>query len=65
MKRGIYEAHITRINPCIPTTLWYRYTASCNVPKFNTIPIPAVSVLETLQAFLYPWPTLVSMGSFS
>ena len=42
-------------------TPWYRYAVYCGVPKFTTIPIPAVPVLETLWVFPYPCDTLVTL----
>jgi hypothetical protein len=48
----------TRINPRIPATPRYGYAVCCGVPKCNTVPVPAVPVLEEPRVYPYPCGTL-------
>ena len=41
-------------------TPWYGYTVCYGVPKSNTVPIPTLSILETLQVYPYLCSTLIA-----
>ena len=53
----------------IPMTLQCRYVVCHGVPKFKTIPIPMVPILETPQVTHttsgYPWSILIRLNIFS
>ena len=49
-----YWAHPTVMYLCIPTILWYGCMVCHGVLKTKIIPVPRLSVLETLQGYLYP-----------
>jgi hypothetical protein len=52
------EAHFTIIYPCIPMIPWVRVAVCCGVPKFSTVPVPAIPILEALRVYPYLCETL-------
>jgi len=53
-KNGNKHSHLKYIfNLCIPTTPQYGYAVCHGVLKSNTVPVPVLPILETLQVYLY------------
>jgi len=53
MTKFNFKYHPLQFTHGIPATPQYGYMVCCGVPKYKTVPIPMLPILETLWVFLY------------